>query len=55
MAQALNFSMEFYETDDATSEQWGMKTENGTYTGLLGEMVISLLFQTFYVEMFNFC
>lgn len=39
MSQALNFSVEFYESDDAASEQWGSKTENGSYTGLLGEMV----------------
>lgn len=41
ISQALNFSVEFYETDDAETEQWGMKTENGTYTGMLGEMVYS--------------
>lgn len=39
ISQSLNFSLEFFETDDASTEQWGTKTENGTYTGLLGEMV----------------
>lgn len=40
MAQTLNFSVEFYETSDAITEQWGTKSEDGSYTGLLGEMVI---------------
>lgn len=41
ISQALNFTVEYYETDDAVSEQWGMKSENGSYSGLLGEMVVS--------------
>lgn len=39
ISQALNFTVEFYETEDAVAEQWGMQLENGSYTGLLGEMV----------------
>lgn len=31
--------MEFYETEDATNEQWGTKTDNDSYTGLIAEMV----------------
>lgn len=52
ISQALNFSVEFYETDDATTEQWGMKTPNGTYTGLLGEMVS--FFNIFFILHFFF-
>lgn len=39
MAQSINFTIEFYETPDASTEQWGKKSENGTFSGLLGEMV----------------
>lgn len=39
ISQSLNFTIEFYESDDSASEQWGMKRENNTYTGLIGEMV----------------
>lgn len=39
ISQSLNFTVEFYESEDAASEQWGSKTENNTYTGLIGEMV----------------
>lgn len=41
MSQTLNFTVEFYETLDASTEQWGTKSEDGSYTGLLGDMVIS--------------
>lgn len=44
ISQSLNFTVEFYETEDAAIEQWGTKTENGTYTGLLGEMVSKYFF-----------
>lgn len=39
ISQSLNFTVAFYESDDAMEEQWGVKSENGTYTGLIGEMV----------------
>lgn len=39
ISQSLNFTTDFYESDDADAEQWGVKNENGTYTGLIGEMV----------------
>ena len=39
MSQSLNFTVEFYEAFDASTEQWGTKSENGSYTGLIGEMV----------------
>lgn len=39
MSQSLNFTVELYETSDAITEQWGTKSEDGSYTGLLGEMV----------------
>lgn len=35
----MNFSANFYETDDADSEKWGRKFGDGrNFTGLLGEM-----------------
>lgn len=40
MAQTLNFTVEFYETTDASTDQWGTRTEDGSFTGLLGEMVM---------------
>lgn len=39
MANAMNFSVEFYETSDATEAKWGRLESNGSATGLLGEMV----------------
>lgn len=39
ISKTLNFTTEFYESDDANAEQWGVESENGTYTGLIGEMV----------------
>lgn len=45
MSQTMNFTVEFYETFDASTEQWGTKSENGTYTGLLGDMVTLLASQ----------
>lgn len=39
ISQSLNFTVDFYESEDAAIEQWGTKTENNTYTGLIGEMV----------------
>lgn len=50
MSQSLNFSVEFYESDDAASEQWGRKTDNGSYTGLLGEMVRLFTINAFLVQ-----
>lgn len=40
MSQSLNFTVELYETSDAMTEQWGTRSEDGSYTGLFGEMVI---------------
>ena len=39
LANVMNFSVNFYETNDSLTEKWGMKDENGTFSGLLGEMV----------------
>lgn len=49
MAYSLNFTIAFYETFDASTEQWGRKSESGSFSGLLGEMVTSLSYS---VEMF---
>lgn len=38
----MNFSTVIYESDDMDTEQWGRLTANGTYTGILGEMVNGL-------------
>uniref|UniRef100_A0A182F4J2 Ionotropic glutamate receptor L-glutamate and glycine-binding domain-containing protein n=1 Tax=Anopheles albimanus TaxID=7167 RepID=A0A182F4J2_ANOAL len=38
IANAMHFRMAFYETPDAETERWGEQKDNGTLTGLLGEM-----------------
>lgn len=37
-ADKLNFHPDYYETEDSSEEKWGNMFQNGTYTGLLGEM-----------------
>lgn len=39
VAGAINFTLDFYQSDDAAVDQWGEKTPNGSYTGLIGEIV----------------
>lgn len=39
VASAINFTIEFYESADTATEQWGRKKFDGTYTGLIGEIV----------------
>lgn len=36
----MNFTLQLYEPSDAETEMWGRKTPNGTYSGILGEMVM---------------
>jgi Ligated ion channel L-glutamate- and glycine-binding site/Ligand-gated ion channel len=36
LGQAVNFKVEFFETDDAASEKWGHGDKNGTFSGVLG-------------------
>ncbi|XP_050095757.1 uncharacterized protein LOC126577837 [Anopheles aquasalis] len=38
IANVMHFRMSFYETPDAETERWGVQQDNGTLTGLLGEM-----------------
>lgn len=39
LARAMNFTLQLYEPANADTEMWGRKDENGTYSGILGEMV----------------
>lgn len=39
IAKTMNFSTNLYETEDAAREKWGSVSPNGSYTGILGEMV----------------
>lgn len=39
MADAMNFSLQFYESDDTETAKWGRLQSNGSASGLLGEMV----------------
>lgn len=57
MASIINFTLEFYESDDANTEQWGRKKTDGNYSGLIGEIVsienISFLFIIFICFQYN--
>lgn len=39
MASAMNFSLQFYESEDTETAKWGRLQSNGSASGLLGEMV----------------
>lgn len=39
LAVALNFSTNFYQSADTQTERWGKRLSNGSYTGLIGEIV----------------
>ena len=39
MANIMNFSIDYYETFDTNEERWGRQLNNGSFSGLLGEMV----------------
>lgn len=43
MGQALNFIPDFYESFDSEQQRWGKKLSNGSYTGLIGEIVSCIL------------
>lgn len=36
---AMNFIPQFYESPNSQIERWGRQLPNGTYTGLIGELV----------------
>lgn len=38
LSDAMNFTLNYYETENAEVEKWGERYENNTFTGLLGEM-----------------
>lgn len=44
IARAMNFTVDIYEPIDAETEKWGHVMENGSATGLLSDMVKTLLF-----------
>lgn len=48
IANNMNFTIRFYETADTDIEKWGRLQLNGTFTGLLGEMVIK-----YYTNVYN--
>lgn len=35
----MNFTVEFYETADADEAKWGRLYDNGSASGLIGDMV----------------
>lgn len=39
LGKAMNFNPQLYETSDAEHERWGRLLQNGSYTGLIGEIV----------------
>uniref|UniRef100_A0A1A9VXX5 Ionotropic glutamate receptor L-glutamate and glycine-binding domain-containing protein n=1 Tax=Glossina austeni TaxID=7395 RepID=A0A1A9VXX5_GLOAU len=39
LGKAMNFKPQLYETSDAEHERWGRLLQNGSYTGLIGEIV----------------
>ena len=39
LATAMNFQPDLYEAQNADVEQWGRKQLNGSYSGLLGEVM----------------
>ncbi|KAJ6650184.1 Glutamate receptor ionotropic, delta-1, partial [Pseudolycoriella hygida] len=39
MGNAMNFSIQFYETEDSQIAKWGRLQRNGSASGLLGEMI----------------
>ena len=39
LAIAMNFKPQFYESPNSQVERWGRQLPNGTYTGLIGELV----------------
>ncbi len=48
LAHRNNFLPDFFETDGSEVEKWGIRLENGSYTGLLGEMV-NIIFKFIYL------
>ena len=54
LALAMNFTFDLYETEDALAEKWGSKDENGTFSGLLGEMVKLMISKEYKFERFTF-
>lgn len=41
IAKTMNFSTSLYETEDAAREKWGIVSPNGSFSGILGEMVMA--------------
>lgn len=39
ISESMNFTLDFYESDDANTEKWGTKSPNGSFTGIIGEIV----------------
>lgn len=39
LAQKMNFEPKLYQPANAQAHKWGQKQTNGSYSGLLGEMV----------------
>ncbi|KPJ04976.1 Glutamate receptor, ionotropic kainate 1 [Papilio xuthus] len=59
IASKMNFKLKLYQSTDAEQNKWGQKLPNGSYSGLLGEMVTgqadiavgNLQYTTLYLEM----
>lgn len=44
LGKAMNFKPHFYESPDSEQERWGRQLQNGTYTGLIGQVVSQFVF-----------
>lgn len=39
LGKAMNFKPKFYESPNSQQERWGRQLANGSYTGLIGQLV----------------
>lgn len=40
LGEVMHFQPHFYESPNTDEERWGSKLRNGSYSGLIGQMVI---------------
>lgn len=44
LGEVMHFQPYFYESPNTDEERWGSKLRNGSYSGLIGQMVIRLIY-----------